>query len=167
MQFWVCYPQGDALLRSEPFASHFCHFCNIFNTDNRESVHRWSDDETWRLLIHISSTVAFQAALWWNPSRFIWPQGRDYCRWTLHRYEWGLSTEGGVGGRVGLSGLSPPSGLEQFSSALIHLYCVCGRPRMREINSPLCCTESHWAKDILNLSGFVLYREIKQHTKNK
>ena len=34
----VCYPfTGDALLLSgNHFASHFCHFCNIFNTDNRE-----------------------------------------------------------------------------------------------------------------------------------
>lgn len=65
-------------LLSKSFASHVCHFCNILTLITErggESVRRWSDDETWRLLIHISSTVAFQAALWWNPSRFVWPQG--------------------------------------------------------------------------------------------
>lgn len=98
-------------------------------TERGESIHRWSDDETWRLLIHISSTVAFQAALWWNPSRFIWPQGRDYVdeRSTDMSEDW---AERGVCG--GLSGLSPPLGLEQFSIVFFHLYCVCGRPRMRE-----------------------------------
>lgn len=107
-------------------ANHLLHIFAIFLTLITERERGESDDETWRLLIHISSTVAFQAALWWNPSRFIWPQGKGLCRLTAHRYEWGLSREVCVCmcesvWAVGLSGLSPPLGLEQFSLVSIHL----------------------------------------------
>jgi len=158
---WLRFPQGNAL-KTALFTSHFC---DIFNTDNRESVCQWSDDETWCLLTHISPTVAFHAALWWNPSRFIWPQGRDYVdeQSTDMSEDW--ADEGGGGG-------GRESGVEWSAStfrtravlSLFHLYCVC---RGRENESPSQLSESHRAKDILNLTGLERYREIKQHTKTK
>ena len=146
--------------------------------------HRWSDDETWTFANTHQFYCSFPSCTMVKPKQIHMTTRRGGLRRrTVHRYEWGLSRRGVCvcvcasvcvcvcvcvcecgGGRM--SGLSPPLAREQFSLVLIHLYRVSGRQR-ESVTSPLCCTESHWAKHVLHLTGLVLYREIKQHTNKK
>lgn len=122
-------------------ANHLLHISAIFLTliTEREREREFVDGVMMRhdvLLIHISSSGAFHTALWWNQSRLVWPRGGYYVdeQSTDMSEDW---TDGRIVCMcfcvrmcgVGLSGLSPPLGLEQFSSVLLHLYCVSFRYR--------------------------------------
>lgn len=129
----------------------FPRFCNIFNTDNKVFVNGGMMRRD-ILLTHISSTVAFHAALWWNQSRFVMTTRQGTMEMNTPQI-WGLSRRKG---RRGWLGEGREWTVSTFRTPAV-LCFICARERKPSIlPAP---GEPHQTKDTLNLTGSQLYKK--------